>query len=168
MKEIRYSIGIDSGKQGGLCILKDKDLSIADRFVMPLDQEGYPDVHKLYAIFSKYKNSARCLLEQVHGDTRFGNSNFSFGRQYGNIVSALKLSKISYSQITAQKWQKDLLNGVKAIKKPDGKNNTKVMASIKAGELFPDESFLATGMSKKRHEGLIDATLIAVYARNKL
>jgi len=36
----------------------------------------------------------------------------------------------------------------------------------RARQLWPDESFLATAKSKKPHEGLIDAALIAYYGIN--
>ena len=48
------------------------------------------------------------------------------------------------------------------------KGETKAYARAKAAQIWPDEDWLATPRSKKAHEGLIDAALIAEFYRRKL
>jgi hypothetical protein len=47
------------------------------------------------------------------------------------------------------------------------KGETKRAASELARRLWPDESFFATERCKTPHDGLVDAALIAEYARRK-
>jgi hypothetical protein len=47
------------------------------------------------------------------------------------------------------------------------KGQTKPAALSKARQLWPGETWLATARSSKPHEGLIDAALIAEWARRQ-
>jgi hypothetical protein len=77
---------------------------------------------------------------------------------YGAIRGVLELKAIRHHRITPQSWQKAMLTGC-------AKGDTKPMALQVARRLWPDETWLATPRCVKPHEGLLDAALIAEYAR---
>jgi hypothetical protein len=80
---------------------------------------------------------------------------------YGVIRGILESCNIRHIRVDPQIWQKEMLGKVP-------KGETKPFARAKAKELWVTETWLATPRSKKAHEGLVDAALIAEFYRRKL
>ena len=70
------------------------------------------------------------------------------------------LKGLRWHRITPQSWQKEMLPGCAA-----GDTKPRAAAAVKA--LWPDEDFRRTPKCKSADEGLVDAALIAEYARRK-
>ena len=89
------------------------------------------------------------------------------------IHDALAANSIQYVDIAAKTWQnysrtnEDIVFKNELTKTGKKKIDTKKTALNVAGRLFPNESFLATKRSRVKHDGIIDATLIAYYTLNK-
>jgi len=84
------------------------------------------------------------------------------GHGLGIIEGILTGLNITFLQPTPKTWQKVAWGGIPRAK--DTKQTSVQAASI----LFPDEKFLATKRSRKPHDGLVDAALIAYYTLTKL
>jgi hypothetical protein len=80
---------------------------------------------------------------------------------YGAIRGILESCGIRHVRIAPRTWQSVMLGVVP-------KGETKAYARAKAREIWNDEDWLATPRSKKAHEGLVDAALIAEFYRRKL
>lgn len=144
-------IGIDPGKAGGIAILgEDGSVEVI----------SMPETEKdIFHAIRAWKNlSAVALIEKVHAMPKQGvTSSFTFGMGYGGLRMALVANKISFNEVTPQKWQKEL--GIVPRKKDEGKPDFKKRLRAKAQQLFPEvEVNLKT----------CDALLIALYARNSL
>lgn len=83
-------------------------------------------------------------------------SMFTFGEGYGVIKGVLAVLRIPYTLVSPRKWQTAV--GVKSTK-----DDTKGAAMVRAVQLFPGHNFLATARSKKPHQGMVDAALLAYF-----
>ena len=98
----------------------------------------------------------RVYLEQVHAWTGEGvTSAFRFGEGYGMIKGLLMSHGYKCSLVTPNAWTNLICKSAEA---PSAKERSAIVAK----ELFPKTDF---HLPKKRkpHDGMIDATLIAIY-----
>lgn len=161
----KFFIGIDVGKKGGIVVL-DHSGKIVKMDVMPIGADDELCPESLLDMISPYSEECHCILERLHAMPLFGaKGNFNFGGQYFTVKTIMKLTKTPYTEVLARIWQKELFQGIPSIEKSDGKLDTKKMALVSAQRLFPGANFLATSRSKKDHEGIVDALLIAEYGR---
>lgn len=156
-------IGIDPGKYGGIfTIFPDNTYN---KFVTPLvgDKINGREISKnLVDIISTHNSEVMVVIEDVH--SIFGTSaksNFQFGMSVGIIHGIVDALSIPYTLVGPKKWQAICYQGI-----PENKDK-KIMSAIAAHRLFPEESFIATARSKKPHDGLTDAALIAYYGKVK-
>jgi hypothetical protein len=165
-------VGIDPGKNGGIVHISK---TINYYFIPKIGNEV--DVLELSRIIEKIKNSESCevhfFIEKVHAV--FGSAakaTFNFGYVCGLIEGIVSFSKCPYTMIEPKVWQKEMFQGIPIIKKSGSKrNDTKKMAEIAYKRLFPNIDFYITeneNKSKKVHDGLVDALLIADYGRRIL
>lgn len=84
-------------------------------------------------------------------------SMFSIGRGFGIMEGILASRKWPYTIVSPKTWQKRMFEGVAHA-------DTKQASALVAQRLFPDTRFVATERSKKLHDGITDATMMAVYA----
>jgi len=84
----------------------------------------------------------------------------SIGYGFGALKQCLVDFAIPHEVRRANVWQKEF--GISARK-----GNTKVQALQICQDLFPNVNLLATERSKKPHDGIVDALLIAEYARRR-
>ena len=126
-----------------------------------------------------WKSDVLIIVEDVHSIFGVGaKSNFQFGRALGILEGIISALNIPYIKIAPKKWQATCFAGVPVVYKPgkikinkDGKEklsqpvDNKAMALIAAKRIFPNVSFLATERSKVDHDGIIDASLMAYYAK---
>jgi hypothetical protein len=158
-------IGIDNGISGAMVAISAHHGLLMGKILMPTRTNGK----------SRECNGAE-IVEWLHG--------FSFNRIavcietpskhspgtlalcsmwdcYGAIRGILESCGIKHIRIAPRTWQAEMLGVVP-------KGETKAYALAKAAQIWPDEDWLATPRSKKAHEGLIDAALIAEFYRRKL
>jgi hypothetical protein len=143
-------IAIDPGKNGGIAIYSIDNNCIIEVTKMPdtpLD---------ILNFLSMYSQNSVCYLEKVGGIPGQGgaSSMFNFGKGFGYLEMALLCKKIPTTEVTPQKWQKELQLGNKGKKSStEWKNKLKA----KAQQLYPNVGKITLATS--------DALLILEYAR---
>lgn len=178
-------VGIDIGKDGAIALIRPNgkiethhmpkikteiDLPSLVQIIIPSTSIDEPsnDVHivfeKLGVIFGSGKSTA-----------------FSMGYQSGAVEMACVCQNISYTKVRAVEWQKAMLTGVDEISKTnqfvkldeEGDEtvvskkirDTKAMALVAIKRIFPTLKLTFGERATKPHDGLIDAVLMAEYAR---
>lgn len=172
-------IGIDNGLEGGLVALSPiKGLAPIAKFTMPTLSVFYParktskartlrevDTRGLVAILSSLdanKEETTVFFEHCPFHASDTNAMRSMAMSAGKILAVLEAKGFkNIHRVLSHDWQPVMLGKV-----PQGK--TKEFAMAKASELWPDESWTASERSKKSHDGMIDAALIAEYGRRIL
>lgn len=170
----KYYIGIDLGKKGSLCVLKNGKPHF--RTAMPLVGKEI-DLKAILNILNKYKKKdSHVVFEKVHG--MFGlmkRAAVSLGVQTGYMEMACVATGIPYTMVSPVSWQKIMFKDARIQSKTrvDENGNSKKVKDTKATgllvakRLFPAETFLATDRSKKPHDGIVDGYLLAEYGRRK-
>jgi hypothetical protein len=170
-------VGIDPGKNGGIAIINDQEIIL--HTIPQVSKEV--DVRGLFDIFEGIKlntDPSKIVIEDVH--SVFGASasaNFQFGWITGFLEGMSMSLEIPYFKIQPKIWQKEIWSGGKIIEIPTDKKDkngnvkyktdTKATSLLAAKRLFPNVSFVPTPRSKKDHDGLVDALLLAEYGRRK-
>ncbi len=175
-KRFKQYVGIDIGKDGAIVVLNTKNNEVisVNTFVTPLigrelDFKAFKD------LLLNYSNPF-VVCEDLHAIFNSSAANtFTFGGMCYATEMACVCLEIPYVKVQAKLWQKIMFEGVKEIRKPGTKNkkgidvkgkvDTKAMALIAAKRLFPKENFLPTPKSRTPHDGIVDAILMAEYAR---
>jgi hypothetical protein len=153
---MKYYIGIDPGKSGGVAILKD-GVSIYDIFPIPIAGDEI-DISSLHAKLEIESMDAEVVvyIEKVGAMPKQGvTSMFSFGFTTGAIHAVAACLGYPRYLVTPQAWKKKVLVGTAKDK------NAAIEWCRRA---FPEESLLATERSRKCHDGMADALCIATYA----
>jgi crossover junction endodeoxyribonuclease RuvC len=95
-------IGIDPGKGGGICFIKNKDIAVAYKCPETIEQ--------MTSILKKEIKGFRkkqATIENVHSMPRDGVvSAFSFGRNFGTWLGILTALNIDFNMVSPQKWMK--------------------------------------------------------------
>ena len=156
-------IGVDGGNHGAIVGLQGKKVLFKD--VMPImqttDSRNEYDCGKIIEILAKYPD-ATVILEKAHAMPKLGTVQaFNFGKSFGMMLGILTALRIRYHIVHARTWQTILFRD-----QPHG--DTKKASRIVAQRLFPGENFVPTARSKKAHDGLTDATLIAYFGQTHL
>jgi hypothetical protein len=105
-------------------------------------------------------SNADYVIEEPN-NSRTPSTAYSVASSFHSLRGFFETKMLPFYRITPQSWQKKILGKV-----PTGE--TKPYALAKAGELWPDEKFLATPRCKTPHPGLVDAALIAAYGREMI
>lgn len=147
-------LGLDPGLDGGVALLADGNLLLR---VMPVRQEGGKrrvDAERLAELLRSWKPD-EAVLERVGAMPGQGvSSMFTFGKCVGTVVGVLAALQIPVVEVQPRVWQRAVLGSVPA-------GSPKERALLRARELWPAESWLATPRSRKPHDGLVDAALLA-------
>jgi len=170
-------IGIDPGKHGGIVALSEDGKGVQTYCIPKIKDEI--DVWGIQEIFFTLFNSDKeiVVIEQVHAI--YGSSaaaTFSFGFICGLLEGIVVGNNFRYIKVKPKDWQKIMFEGIEPIYKPSKKKGrgtleTKKMAEIAYKKLFPQVDLYRTdngNKSKKVHDGLVDALLIAEYRRRML
>lgn len=163
-------IGIDPGGQGGIAHLKPNG-EVLELFVMPTIGKEV-DIHQLSELIPFH--AEQVFLEDVGaimGVPVSKQTMFNFGRNLGLIEGIIVAKQLSYVKVKPKEWQKEMFRGVPELKKPGkGKKltrDTKKMALVAAKRLYPGQDLSKSGISRKEHDGFVDALLIGAWgARN--
>lgn len=159
-------IGIDNGISGALVALSAYSGMVIDSILMPTRTTGTSRECDAIAVCEwiekfQYSDEVAVALETPGKYSPGTLALCSMWDCYGVLRGILESCNIRHIRVDPQIWQKEMLGKVP-------KGETKPYARAKAKELWVTETWLATPRSKKAHEGLVDAALIAEFYRRKL
>ena len=156
----RLFCGIDPGMKGGIAVI-DEWLEVVELMPMPIEAGGL-DYAELSAILHGYRERGFFLVEEVHAiKGASAKSTFQFGRAYEGILASLAIAECRHAIIKPREWQKLAWQGVKKILKPNRRVDTKQTSLKAVRQLFPKANIYPTERSRKPHDGMVDALLIA-------
>lgn len=154
-------IGIDNGLSGGIAAVESPG-ELLKLWTMPTRNKSKGnevDGEFVASFFDQWMRDDITVIVETPGKFAKGvQAISSMWDSYGCIRGILESRGIRHHRITPQSWQKVMLVGCKA-------GDTKPAALAKARQLWPDENWLASPRCSKPHDGMIDAALIAEYAR---
>jgi len=174
-------VGIDNGLSGGLVALS----SVAGcapiwSWPMPIrvktEPVGSPKKGKKKQTNEVNADLVLSILESLHLDLRTDvlvvleipgkhspgvHAIASMWESFGAIRGLCEAKGIQHVRIAPQTWQSKMIPKCK-------KGDTKPAALLKAKEIWPNETWLRTPRCSSPHDGMIDAALIAEYARTHL
>jgi hypothetical protein len=158
-------VGVDNGLDGGIAILTFDD---------KMRMWPAPIMHVMPVLEHKAKRQIyasgvadilrRLPLDETHvyierASTRPGlgaQSVFNYGVGYGVIQGVTATLRLPHTLVTPAAWSKMMHAGCAG-------GDTKSRSAEAAMRLFPGVDFRASPRSKKPHDGLTEATLIAAY-----
>lgn len=142
-------IGIDPGKSGALAILYPE----GDVRTIPFNAEEY-----IFALQEFETWPVVCCVEKVSAMPGQGVvSMFNFGHNLGFIEGVLQAYGIPYQLVPPQTWKKEF-----------SLSSDKAKSIEVCQKLFPKANLLATERSRKPHDGMAEAVLMAEYARRRM
>jgi crossover junction endodeoxyribonuclease RuvC len=149
-------LGIDPGLDGGIALL-DSHAGLAVEVIPTIGTKRREvDGAALAHIIDAWRPD-HAYLEKVGSRPGQGvRSMFTFGCTVGVVKGVLGALEIPFSEVLPQEWQSVVCAGCRS-------GDPKGAALIRARQLFPKQSFLATRLSKKPHRGLVDAACLAEY-----
>lgn len=169
------TIGLDNGLSGGIVALSPiAGLPPIAKFAMPVREVTYParkttpakttreiDTRGLIAILDQIggnRDETVVYFEHCpfHADTAL--TMRSMALSAGKILAVLEAKNYKTIRVLSFDWQPVMLGKIP-------KGQTKKLALAKARELWPEETWLESDRSKKPHDGMIDAALIAEFGR---
>ena len=157
-------LGIDNGLTGGLVALSDHPgppIAMAPMPTRGKVKGNEVDAEAVWQWIYAHGGGACTVVVEIPGKHSPGvQALCSMWDSFGVIRAVLETRGIRHHRVHPQAWQKAVLG-------PVAKGDTKPAALAKARQLWPGEGWLATPRSSKPHEGMIDAALIAEYARIK-
>lgn len=148
---MKLFIGIDPGESGAFAVL-DEDNKIV--ILKTFKSSSYVDFKEEITLMQKDHEGAVVAIEKVHANPSMGSKgSFSFGANFGGWCATMQLLELPHLLVPPQTWQKAILGTV-----PKGESKPRALAY--AQRLYPKERFL------KKDHGIIDALLIALWAKN--
>lgn len=156
-------VGIDNGLKGGIAFVTN-DGQIADLQVMPTFKDGKYNrveataLNDLFLRDSFDISNIRFVSYEKPVGSKSASAVRSMADSFAVVDAVLSLLGLRREPITPQKWQREYW----ARQTGD---DTKKKALAVAQRLWPEQSWLATSRSTKPHDGLVDAALIAEFAR---
>jgi hypothetical protein len=156
-------IGIDIGKKGAIAVVNENSI---DTFPMPMLKDEVDKGSLFFILATNSPENTHIIFEKlgvIYGSSK--QTAFSMGYQMGLVEAFCVAMEIPYTAVRAVDWQKEMFKHTTVINKT-GKTSkdTKAMALVTIKRLFPTLS-LTYGKATKPHDGLVDAVLIAEYAR---
>jgi len=155
--------GIDNGIDGALCFM-DENKNIIKLIPMPVikfaigkSQRRKLDIIAIANLLHEMKPNFICLEETFHMPGMYSGANFAMGYVLAVMETLFTAYHYNYYIVRAQVWQKHIFEGM------DYKKRTKECSVEYAKSKFPNQTFLATKRASVPHNGLTDATNIALY-----
>lgn len=163
--------GIDPGKGGAIAIIDPEgDPSVAV-YPMPVvrsakGRDEYDEAHiaRSLAVFGQTGRRPFVFLEKGQPlPPKMGGTAANFQRGYarGLFVGIFHALTISHELVAPRIWQATMHAGTSG-------DDLKQRSIVAAQRLFPGVSLLRTERSKKPHDGMAEALLIAEWGRRKL
>jgi hypothetical protein len=171
MKKVKLFIGVDVGKKGGVFVM-DETRNVLDKFAIPLlkgstdvdEKELFTRLENVKVLFPDYEINV--VIEDVH--SLYGmsaKSNFSFGRIKGLKEAFMMALNYDYKLVPPKNWQKQVWMAEDMIYVNPKKKDTKATSLNAATRIFPEVDFRSSERAKIPHDGIVDAALMAEYAR---
>jgi hypothetical protein len=161
MKQIY--IGIDNGVSGALVALSPQS-QIISMLPMPTQQARKGREIDVWVVWrwvtALDERGALSVIVEEPGGSKSARAATSMAGSFHALRTICALKQLRWHRTTPQAWQRDLLPGCKA-------GDTKPRALELARRLWPAESWLASERCKVAHDGIVDAALIAEWARRK-
>lgn len=156
-------LGIDPGQKGAVVWLMENGLDFEFE-LMPLDSEGDVSFQGLIEIITKFDSSIPVVLERAIPFAMGTKHAFNYGRGFACIENALMSLERPVTYIEPGKWSKYMHQGIDANLKP------KVKSVVALERLYPKLAKLVpkSPKSKKYHDGVMEALLIAGYGQRVL
>lgn len=156
-------LGIDPG-QSGAFVFRDNDSFVCR--LMPLRHGDakdidFPEVRRLLDCVKSSMPSLHVFLERSVAFGMGPTGAFNYGRGFAALELAIELAKLPVTYVESAKWTKVMHEGTPAEWKP------KARSMLAVQRLFPEliSVIPKAPKSKKLHEGVIDALLIAEFGR---
>jgi hypothetical protein len=147
--------GIDPGLDGGIAFIEDGKPK--DIYIMPTLEYGKKriiDARRLAEILKLY-TVEHVIIERVGSrPDQSAPSVFTFGYGAGLLEGVVAALGLSYSFVIPQAWMRVLFKGM-----PKEENKTSVVYCV---QRFPGIDWRATPRSRVPHDGMTDATCIAL------
>lgn len=153
---MKMYVGIDPGKNGGICFLNPAG-GIEHISPMPCEKT-------LSGLLSCSQIIAHVALEKSQCFSGQGIlSTFNYGIGYGKIQGILIAHQVPFTLVPPRTWQKHMIMKTKI------KQDPKKKALASANRIFKKESsfWLPSKRHRKPHDGMIDSALIAEYCRKR-
>lgn len=151
-------VGVDPGNAGAIVILHGNKFSYELMPMLDKDEEGGIDFNKLYDIFLEHTDG----FAVIEKPTPYGlnaKGAFTYGAGFQSLMNVLQLTEIPFVKVQPSLWAKEMHVGI------DKKYRAKEKSLMAFKKHFPHLiDKVPTGVrSKKFHDGVVDALLIAGY-----
>jgi hypothetical protein len=160
-------IGIDNGISGALVAISAHNGALIASTEMPIQKarkgneiDAYGVKEWILSVCGECPPNVKCAIVEEPGGSKSARAAMSMSGSFHAIRAVLSLMLIRTHRITPQKWQKEMIPGCKS-------GDTKPRALELAKRLWPDETFLASPRCRVPNHNIVDAALIAEYARIK-
>lgn len=161
-------IGVDNGISGGIAAISPTPgVGIVCMCPMPIQKTrkgNEIDILKVWQfledeLFITRNADHITIVIEEPGGSKSARAATSMAGSFHALRAMCELKHCRHHRITPQSWQKEMLHAAAG--------DTKPAALAKARALWPTEKWLATPKCKTPNTGMIDAALIAEYARLK-
>lgn len=148
MKSIKYYIGIDVGKYGGVALINNSGKVLS---LFEYDDKMFADLLYEY----RYEYIDVWVEQQWPRPGSASMATFNLGKNYGRIIGILNANNRNINYVPPNKWKADI-----------GVTSDKQTSIDKAHELFPGVDLRKSERCTKDHDGIAEALLIAEFGRN--
>lgn len=145
-------VGIDCGDKGAIVEI-DVNEKLCRWMKMPWREDDLLDEYKIKKYFD-FNSANYIYIEKVSANKLFGCSNFSFGFNYGSILSMIG-REYPYQLVSPKIWQRRF--------NCNGNSDQKLSAKLRTMSSFRKMNPNFGKITKSDHEGLIDAFFIGYY-----
>lgn len=157
-------LGIDPGNNGGLAFLYGDGTFRG--YELPVEKIGKETKLNTNALLHLLEGHAvgHIFLERALPFAMGAKHAFNYGIHFGLLLYLVSETKIPYTLVEPAKWTKEMHAGIHSDMKPKAKS----IVAVK--RLFPKfvKAIPVTPKSKKMHDGVVDALLIAGYGLRQL
>lgn len=161
-------IGIDGGIAGALAMYNSETNDL-ETIPMPVvkvasakGNKNQYDIPRIIEWLKQFQSTAKMIvLEKAQAFPGQGAvSMFSVGRAFGIIEGILATLGTPHAIVHPKTWQKKMYDGISH----KGRDQSKQAGILVAQRLFPNHKFIVSDKATKIHDGMTDATMLAVYA----
>jgi hypothetical protein len=168
MNSTSIYIGIDNGITGGIAGLSVTPgvgiLALSPMLIQKTRKGNEIDVRGVWRFILGelqigHQVEETAVVIEEPGGSQSASAAASMAASFAALRALCELKGLRYHRVTPPQWQKALLNCAKG--------QTKAAALTKARSLWPNQEWLASPQCRRPHDGMIDAALIAEYARRQ-
>lgn len=157
-------IGCDNGISGALAALGpmagSPPLGMVQMPVEAKKRGNQVDILSVWEWIEPYSHQEITVVVEKPNNAQTPSTAASMADSFGVMRALLALKRIRHVFITPQSWQKAMMPNCAT-------GQTKKYALTVAKQLWPGETFYANERCRTPHEGIVDALLIAEYARRQ-